>query len=126
MVDILKKAGPLGEKIGSSLGGARNLNFSNPLEAFDKLGFAQLLSGFGGKKSGLSYPLDVSGNPAYNATIRFKVRRYGTPDGKSQKEMDKQIEDNLSLIYSIFLSYTSKKSFMFCINKRAKIYQVLI
>ena len=95
MVDILKKAGPLGEKIGGALGGARNLNFSNPLESFDKLGFAQLLSGFGSKKSGLSYPLDVSGNPAYNATIRFKVRRYGTPDGKSQKEMEKQIDDNL-------------------------------
>ena len=96
MVDILKKAGPLGEKLGSSLGGARNLNFSNPLDAFDKLGFAQLLSGgLGGFKSGLSYPLDVAGNPAYNATIRFKVRKYTTPDGKSQKEMDKQIEDNL-------------------------------
>ena len=96
MVDILKKAGPLGEKLGSSLGGARNLNFSNPLDAFDKLGFAQLLSGgLGGIKSGLSYPLDVAGNPAYNATIRFKVRKYTTPDGKSQKEMDKQIEDNL-------------------------------
>ena len=96
MVDILKKAGPLGEKIGGALGGARNLNFSNPLESFDKLGFAQLLTGSnGGLKSGLSYPLDVAGNPAYNATVRFKVRRYGTPDGKSQKEMEKQIEDNL-------------------------------
>jgi len=96
MVDILKKAGPLGEKIGGALGGARNLNFSNPLESFNKLGFAQLLTGSnGGLKPGLSYPLDVAGNPAYNATVRFKVRRYGTPDGKSQKEMEKQIEDNL-------------------------------
>ena len=39
-----------------------------------------------GSSAGLSYPLDVVGNPAYPATVRFKVMRYGSPTETSQKE----------------------------------------
>tara|TARA_Y100000114_G_scaffold99181_1_gene92372 strand:- start:948 stop:2180 length:1233 start_codon:yes stop_codon:yes gene_type:complete len=97
-MSILNKVGPLGEKVGRSLFG----NVGGAVKGISNIGggidgdlISQTLGGQEtGSSAGLSYPLDVVGNPAYPATVRFKVMRYGSPTETSQKEMDKTIEDN--------------------------------
>jgi len=100
---ILDKAGPLGETLKGG-GGLKNpiKNFSNvegALEEFAEAGqslLGALFQNFGVGGSTLEYPLDVSGNPAYAATVSFQTLEYTTPEsGKSQKSHMKQQEDNL-------------------------------
>lgn len=100
---IFDKAGPLGETLKGG-GGLKNpvKNFSNvegALEEFAEAGQSlldALFKNFGVGGSTLEYPLDVSGNPAYAATVSFQTLEYTTPEsGKSQKSHMKQQEDNL-------------------------------
>ena len=100
---IFDKAGPLGETLKGG-GGLKNpiKNFSNvegALEEFAEAGQSlldALFQNFGVGGSTLEYPLDVSGNPAYAATVSFQTLEYTTPEsGKSQKSHMKQQEDNL-------------------------------
>ena len=92
-MSILNKVGPLGEKVGRSLFG----NVGDAVKGISNIGggidgdlISQTLGGQEtGSSAGLSYPLDVVGNPAYPATVRFKVMRYGSPTETSQKEMVK-------------------------------------
>ena len=96
-MSILNKVGPLGEKVGRSLFGNVGeavRSFTNKSGLGETLTAAQSLTETGSTDA-LMYPLDVVGNPAYPATIRFKVMRYGSPTDQSQKQMDKTIEDNL-------------------------------
>ena len=96
-MSILNKVGPLGEKVGRSLFGNVGeavRSFSNTGGIGEALTAAQSLTETGSSDA-LMFPLDVVGNPAYPATIRFKVMRYGSPTDQSQKQMDKTIEDNL-------------------------------
>ena len=96
-MSILNKVGPLGEKVGRSLFGNVGeavRSFSNTGGIGEALTAAQSLTETGSSDA-LMYPLDVIGNPAYPATIRFKVMRYGSPTEQPQKQMDKTIEDNL-------------------------------
>ena len=96
-MSILNKVGPLGEKVGRSLFGNVGeavSSFTNKGGIGETLTAAQSLTETGSSDA-LMYPLDVIGNPAYPATIRFKVMRYGSPTEQPQKQMDKTIEDNL-------------------------------
>lgn len=96
-MSILNKVGPLGEKVGRSLFGNVGeavRSFSNKGGIGEALSAAQSLIETGGSDA-LTFPLDVVGNPAYPATVRFKVMRYGSPTDQPQKQMDKTIEDNL-------------------------------
>ena len=96
-MSILNKVGPLGEKVGRSLFGNVGeavSSFTNRGGIGETLTAAQSLTETGSSDA-LMYPLDVIGNPAYPATIRFKVMRYGSPTEQPQKQMDKTIEDNL-------------------------------
>ena len=96
-MSILNKVGPLGEKVGRSLFGNVGeavRSFTNKGGIGEALTAAQSLTS-SGTSDALMFPLDVVGNPAYPATIRFKVMRYGSPTDQSQKQMDKTIEDNL-------------------------------
>ena len=110
-MDIFDKVGPLGEKVKDPLnaafsdfasGGSSRINSTNGdlgLEADliaqtiiqNKLDF---ISGGGGSK--LEYPIDVSGNPAYAATVKFQVMEYGMPnEGESQKNHAQTPSDNI-------------------------------
>jgi len=102
-MEIFDKAGPLGETLKGG-GGLKNpiKNFSNIEGAFEEFAEAgqsllgALFQNFGVGGSTLEYPLDVSGNPAYAATVSFQTLEYTTPEsGKSQKSHMKQQEDNL-------------------------------
>ena len=102
-MEIFDKAGPLGETLKGG-GGLKNpiKNFSNvegAIEEFAEAGqslLGALFRNFGAGGSTLEYPLDVSGNPAYAATVSFQTLEYTTPEsGKSQKSHMKQQEDNL-------------------------------
>ncbi len=100
-MSIFDKVGPLGEKL-KGAGGLKNPigNFQNiggELEDFAEAGQTLLKSFFGlGGGNKLEYPLDVSGNPAYAATVKFEIFEYKSPQaGKSQKSHVKQQEDNL-------------------------------
>jgi len=102
-MEIFDKAGPLGETLKGG-GGLQNpiKNFSNvegALEDFAEAGqslLGALFSNFGAGGSTLEYPSDVSGNPAYAATVTFQTLEYTSPEsGKSQKSHMKQQEDNL-------------------------------
>ncbi len=102
-MEIFDKAGPLGETLKGG-GGLKNpiKNFSNVEGALDDFAEAgqsllgALFSNFGAGGSTLEYPSDVSGNPAYAATVSFQTLEYTTPEsGKSQKSHMKQQEDNL-------------------------------
>ncbi len=102
-MEIFDKAGPLGETLKGG-GGLKNpiKNFSNvegAIEDFAEAGqslLGALFSNFGAGGSTLEYPSDVSGNPAYAATVTFQTLEYTTPEsGKSQKSHMKQQEDNL-------------------------------
>ena len=80
-MSILNKVGPLGEKVGRSLFG----NVGEAVRSFtNKGGIGEVLTAAqslteSGKGDALMFPLDVIGNPAYPATVRFKVMRYGSP-----------------------------------------------
>ena len=110
-MEIFDKVGPLGEKVKDPLnaafsdfasGGSSRINSTNGdlgLEADliaqtiiqNKLDF---ISGGGGSK--LEYPIDVSGNPAYAATVKFQVMEYGMPnEGESQKNHAQTPSDNI-------------------------------
>ena len=102
-MEIFDKAGPLGETLKGG-GGLKNpiKNFSNLEGALDDFAEAgqsvlgALFSNFGAGGSTLEFPSDVSGNPAYAATVSFQTLEYTTPEsGKSQKSHIKQQEDNL-------------------------------
>jgi len=102
-MEIFDKAGPLGETLKGG-GGLKNpiKNFSNIEGAFEEFAEAgqsllgALFQNFGVGGNTLEYPLDVSGNPAYAATVSFQTLEYTTPEsGKSQKSHMKQQEDNL-------------------------------
>ena len=103
-MEIFDKAGPLGETLKGG-GGLKNpiKNFSNLEGALDDFAEAgqsvlgALFSNFGAGGSTLEFPSDVSGNPAYAATVSFQTLEYTTPEsGKSQKSHIKQQEDNLT------------------------------
>jgi hypothetical protein len=52
------------------------------------------MSSGGGSK--LEYPLDVSGNPAYAATVKFQIMEYAMPnEGESQKNHSQTPVDNI-------------------------------
>jgi hypothetical protein len=110
-MEIFDKSGPLGEKIKNPLdpafsdfagGGSTKINstkFDLGLEADviaqtfiqNKLDF---MSSGGGSK--LEYPLDVSGNPAYAATVKFQIMEYAMPnEGESQKNHAQTSVDNI-------------------------------
>ena len=110
-MEIFDKSGPLGEKIKNPLdpafsdfagGGSTKVNstsFDMGLEGDltsqtmiqNKLEFA---SSSGGSK--LEYPLDVSGNPAYAATVKFQIMEYAMPnEGESQKNHAQTPVDNI-------------------------------
>jgi hypothetical protein len=110
-MEIFDKVGPLGEKVKDPLnaafndfasGGSSRISSTNNnlgLEADliaqtiiqNKLDF---ISGGGGGK--LEYPIDVSGNPAYAATVKFQVMEYGMPnEGESQKNHAQTPSDNI-------------------------------
>lgn len=110
-MEIFDKSGPLGEKIKNPLdpafsdfagGGSTKVNstsFDMGLEGDltsqtmiqNKLEFA---SSSGGSK--LEYPLDVSGNPAYAATVKFQIMEYAMPnEGESQKNHAQTPADNI-------------------------------
>ena len=112
MAILSSKSGPLGEKIKNPLdpaysdfsnGGSTKVNstsFDLGLEADviaqtfiqNKLDF---MSAGGGSK--LEYPLDVSGNPAYAATVKFQIMEYAMPnEGESQKNHAQTPVDNIS------------------------------
>jgi len=112
MAILSSKSGPLGEKIKNPLdpaysdfsnGGSTKVNSTNfdlGLEADviaqtfiqNKLDF---MSSGGGSK--LEYPLDVSGNPAYAATVKFQIMEYAMPnEGESQKNHAQTPVDNIS------------------------------
>jgi len=102
-MEIFDKAGPLGETLKGG-GGLKNpiKNFSNIEGTFEEFAEAgqsllgALFQNFGVGGNTLEYPLDVSGNPAYAATVSFQTLEYTTPEsGKSQKSHMKQQEDNL-------------------------------
>ena len=102
-MEIFDKAGPLGETLKGG-GGLKNpiKNFSNIEGALDEFADAgqsllgALFKNFGAGGGTLEYPSDVSGNPAYAATVSFQTLEYTTPEsGKSQKSHMKQQEDNL-------------------------------
>ena len=91
--------GPLGEKVKSSGGtGIKNVaNTSAQLEAFKEAGqsLIQGLFGLGGSGDTLSYPIDITGNPAYNASVKFEVYEYvPAASGQEQKSHIKQADDN--------------------------------
>ena len=107
---ISQKAGPLGEKLKNPLnsafsdfagGGNTKVNstkFDMGLEGDlaaqtmiqNKLDF---MSSGGGSK--LEYPLDVSGNPAYAATVKFQIMEYAMPnEGESGKNHATTPSDN--------------------------------
>ena len=100
-MSIFDKAGPLGEKIrGQSNDIFKNLENAAPqLEDLAARGTSLIKSIFGlggGSGESLNYPLDVEGNPAYNATVSFQVVEFRSAvPGKSQKSHLKQVDDNL-------------------------------
>lgn len=105
--------GPLGERIKNPLnpvnsdfagGGATKVNSTSSMNmgidddlvaqtlVNNKLNF---MAAGGGSK--LEYPLDVSGNPAYAATVKFQILEFTNPnEGESQKKHQPLTDDNLS------------------------------
>ena len=105
---ISQKAGALGEKIKPDFGnqgvGNEISSTNSRVMGMDDDVMAQgqsllpnlpsfLADGGGGK---LEYPIDVSGNPAYAATVRFQVLEYTTATpGKTQKKLISGTTDNI-------------------------------
>ena len=108
---ISQKAGPLGEKsqdFSDFAGGNpfKSVNNSSVIGIEDDI-VGQSLTGkipsplnpteIGASK--LEYPIDVSGNPAYAATVRFQVLEYTTSSpGKSQKNHITSSTDNIKAL----------------------------
>lgn len=110
---ISQKSGPLGESIKNPLnpafsdfasGGINKISSTNLDLGLDDDLIAQtiiqnkldFISGGGGSK--LEYPIDVSGNPAYAATVKFQIMEYGMPnEGESQKNHAQTPSDNISV-----------------------------
>jgi len=109
-LDIInQKAGPLGEKVKSlnpafsdfADGGINKINSTKFDLGIDPELVAQtiinkfdFMSTGGGSK--LEYPLDVSGNPAYAATVKFQIMEYTMPnEGESQKNHAQTPVDNI-------------------------------
>jgi len=109
-LDIInQKAGPLGEKVKSlnpafsdfADGGINKINSTKFDLGIDPELVAQtiinkfdFMSTGGGSK--LEYPLDVSGNPAYAATVKFQIMEYAMPnEGESQKNHAQTPVDNI-------------------------------
>jgi hypothetical protein len=110
---ISQKSGPLGESIKNPLnpafsdfasGGSNKINSTNLNLGLDDDLVAQtiiqnkldFISGGGGSK--LEYPIDVSGNPAYAATVKFQIMEYGMPnESESQKNHAQTPSDNISV-----------------------------
>ena len=105
--------GPLGERIKNPLnpvnsdfagGGPTKVLSTNNMDMGidDDLAAQTLLnnklnfmSSGGGSK--LEYPLDVSGNPAYAATVKFQILEFTNPnEGESQKKHQSLSDDNLA------------------------------
>ena len=111
---ISQKAGPLGEKLKNPLnpafsdfagGGNTKVNstsFDMGLEG--DLGAQTLIQNklefqSSGGGSRLEYPLDVSGNPAYSATVKFQIMEYSMPnEGESGKNHAPTPGDNIDAI----------------------------
>jgi hypothetical protein len=105
---ISQKAGALGEKIKPDFGnpgvGNEISSTNSRVMGLDDDVMAQgqsllpnlpsfLADGGGGK---LEYPIDVSGNPAYAATVRFQILEYTTSTpGKTQKKLISGTTDNI-------------------------------
>jgi hypothetical protein len=110
---ISQKSGPLGESIKNPLnpafsdfasGGTNKISSTNLNLGLDDDLIAQtiiqnkldFISGGGGSK--LEYPIDVSGNPAYAATVKFQIFEYAMPnEGESQKNHAQTPSDNISV-----------------------------
>jgi len=110
---ISQKSGPLGESIKNPLnpafsdfasGGTNKISSTNKNLGLDDDLIAQtiiqnkldFISGGGGSK--LEYPIDVSGNPAYAATVKFQIFEYAMPnEGQSQKNHAQTPSDNISI-----------------------------
>ena len=91
--------GPLGERI-QSVGAARvnSSNFNGSEEDIITQGIAgnkqSFIANGGGSK--LEYPLDVTGNPAYAATVKFQIFEYAMPnEGDTAKNHSQSAVDNL-------------------------------
>ena len=108
---ISQKAGPLGEKsqdFSDFAGGNpfKSVNNTKVIGAEEDI-IGQSLTGkipsplspveIGPSK--LEYPIDVSGNPAYSATVKFQVVEYTTSSpGKSQKNHITSATDNINAL----------------------------
>ena len=103
---INQKAGPLGEKnFGNpgagneikSVGNSNSLGLDDDITGQSLSGKLQSpLSRSALTASRLEYPIDVSGNPAYSATIKFQVLEYTTASpGQSQKNHITTTTDNI-------------------------------
>ena len=91
--------GPLGERI-QSVGAARvnSSNFNGSEEDIITQGIAGNKQSFieNGGGSKLEYPLDVNGNPAYAATVKFQIFEYAMPnEGDTAKNHSQSAVDNL-------------------------------
>jgi len=103
---INQKAGPLGEKnfgnsgVGNeikSVGNSNSMGLDDDITGQSLSGKLQSpLSRNALTASRLEYPIDVSGNPAYSATIKFQVLEYTTASpGQSQKNHITTTTDNI-------------------------------
>jgi len=110
---ISQKSGPLGESIKNPLnpafsdfasGGINKVSSTNLDLGLDADLVAQtiiqnkldFISSGGGSK--LEYPIDVSGNPAYAATVKFQIMEFAMPnEGESQKNHAPTPSDNISV-----------------------------
>lgn len=103
---INQKAGPLGEKnfgnsgVGNeikSVGNSNSMGLDDDITGQSLSGKLQSpLSRSALTASRLEYPIDVSGNPAYSATIKFQVLEYTTASpGQSQKNHITTTTDNI-------------------------------
>ena len=83
--------GPLGEKTKDNLNAPKVVsNIQGQVESSREQGQSFVSSG-----GTLSYPLDVVGNPAYNASVSFEIFHYvPAASGQEQKSHIKQAEDN--------------------------------
>ena len=110
-LDIInQKAGPLGEKVRKDVSDFAGGNpFTKSVKNSGAMGLDDDITGQSllGKipsplsssepdGSKLEYPIDVSGNPAYSATIKFQVMEYtAASPGKSQKNHIVSATDNI-------------------------------
>ena len=95
--------GPLGERIQSI--GATRVNSTNVSKT---IGIEEVIitQGIVGNKqsfiangggSKLEYPLDVTGNPAYAATVKFQIFEYAMPnEGDTTKNHSQSPVDNIN------------------------------